>query len=157
MNGSSLRIGLISDTHGLLRPEALRALQGADRIVHAGDIGNFDILRSLESIAPVLAVRGNNDVGTWAESVPFTLDLEFGGVRLHVLHDLNDLDRNAAAEKFEAVIAGHSHKPAVLRQKGVLYVNPGSAGPRRFRLPVSVGWLSITPSGVSAEICMLDV
>jgi putative phosphoesterase len=157
MDDSSLRIGLISDTHGLLRPEALRALQGADRIVHAGDIGNLAILRSLESIAPVLAVRGNNDVGPWAESIPSTLDLDFGGIRLHVLHDLKELDRNAAAGKFQVVIAGHSHKPAVLRQNGVLYVNPGSAGPRRFSLPVSVAWLSIAPTGVSAEICRLDV
>ncbi|MDB5824781.1 MAG: metallophosphoesterase [Herminiimonas sp.] len=157
MDRPTFRIGLISDTHGLLRPEAVRALQGADRILHAGDIGDLAILRALESIAPVFAVRGNNDLGPAANPIPFTLDLEFGGVRLHVLHDLNDLDRKAAAGKYEAVIAGHSHKPAVVQQDGVLYVNPGSAGPRRFRLPVSVGWLTITPSGVSAEICTLDV
>jgi putative phosphoesterase len=157
MDGSSMRIGLISDTHGLLRPEALRALQGSDRIVHAGDIGDLAILRSLETIAPVFAVRGNNDLGPWAESIPFTLDLEFGGVRLHVLHDLKELDRNAVNGTCQAVIAGHSHKPAAVRENGVWYVNPGSAGPRRFRLPVSVGWLTITPAGVNAEIRMLDV
>ena len=105
MDGPGLRIGLISDTHGLLRPQALRALQGADRIVHAGDIGDPAILRALESIAPVFAVRGNNDVGGWAESIPFTLDLEFGALRLHVLHDLKQLDRTAAAGKYRAVVA----------------------------------------------------
>ena len=157
MDGPGLRIGLISDTHGLLRPQALRALQGADRIVHAGDIGDPAILRALESIAPVFAVRGNNDVGGWAESIPFTLDLEFGALRLHVLHDLKQLDRTAAAGKYRAVVAGHSHKPAVAQEDGVLYVNPGSAGPRRFTLPVSVAWLAITAAGVKAEICPLDV
>jgi putative phosphoesterase len=157
MDGPLFRIGLISDTHGLLRPQALLALQGADYIVHAGDIGDLAILRSLESIAPVFAVRGNNDLGPGAASIPFTLDLEFGEVRLYVLHDLKDLDRKKDAGKYQAVIAGHSHKPAAVQQDGVLYVNPGSAGPRRFRLPVSVGWLSITPAGVSAEICTLDV
>jgi putative phosphoesterase len=157
MDGFSFRIGLISDTHGLLRPQALRALQGADHIVHAGDIGDLAILRSLESIAPVFAVRGNNDLGPAAAPIPFTLDLEFGEVRLHVLHDLKDFDRKKATERYQAIIAGHSHKPAVVQQDGILYVNPGSAGPRRFKLPVSVGWLNITPAGVSAEICMLDV
>jgi putative phosphoesterase len=161
MDGASLRIGLISDTHGLLRPRALQALQGADRIVHAGDIGDPAILRTLESIAPVFAVRGNNDNGGWAEAIPLTLDLEFGAARLHVLHDLKELDRTAVAAgiagTYHAVIAGHSHKPAVVREGGVLYVNPGSAGPRRFTLPVSIAWLTITPGGIRAEICPLDM
>ena len=139
--------GLISDTHGLLRPEAKRALAGVDLIVHAGDIGAPELLEELATLAPVRVVRGNNDRGAWARDIPLTEALELEGTRIYVLHDVKELDLDPAAEGFAAVIAGHSHRPAVEVREGVLYVNPGSAGPRRFSLPVAVGFLEIGPGG----------
>ena len=147
-----MRIGLISDTHGLLRPEALQALVGVEHIIHAGDIGTAAIIESLRNIAPVDAVRGNNDKGPWAKEFPPWLALEFGGVGIHVLHDVKELDVDPAAAGFRVVIAGHSHKPLVTERDGVLFVNPGSAGPRRFSLPVTIGYLTVGYGNASAEI-----
>jgi putative phosphoesterase len=147
-----MRIGLISDTHGLLRPEALQALAGVERIIHAGDIGGTEIISALSKIAPVDAVRGNNDKGAWAAEFPPWLALELGGVGIHVLHDVKEIDIDPTAAGFRVVVAGHSHKPQVVERKGVLFVNPGSAGPRRFSLPVTVGYLMIANGSASAEI-----
>jgi len=151
------RIGVISDTHGLVRPEALRALAGADLIVHAGDVGAPEVLDALRAVAPVVAVRGNNDRGRWARALAETEVVERGGRSLYVLHDLHELDLDPRAAGFDAVIAGHSHQPRVERRDGVLYLNPGSAGPRRFRLPISVGFLSIRGSDVRAGLMELCV
>ena len=150
-----MRIGLISDTHGLLRPEALAALAGVDRIIHAGDIGNARILEALAAIAPVDAVRGNNDKGPWAEAVPHSLTLTVDGVAIHLLHDLKEL--KGALPPVQVIVAGHSHKPMVREENGVLLVNPGSAGPRRFKLPVTVGFLLIAAGTASATITQLRV
>ena len=140
-----LRIGLISDTHGLLRPEAKRFLQGCDHIVHAGDIGNERVLSELAEIAPVTAVRGNNDTGEWAVPLPQTQSLVLGGVAIFVLHDFKDLKIHPHPPDAQVVICGHSHKPQVLRQpSGLLVINPGSAGPRRFNLPVTAAELIIS-------------
>jgi putative phosphoesterase len=150
-----LSVGLISDTHGLLRPEALDALRGSRYIVHAGDIGDAAVLEALSVLAPVTAVRGNNDTGPWARKLPDTALLQAGSARIYVLHDLNTLDVDPAAEGFHAVVAGHSHKPGEARRDGVLYVNPGSAGPRRFSLPVAVARLHISPRHIAFEILKL--
>lgn len=147
-----IRIGLISDTHGLLRPEAVRALSGVHRIIHAGDIGKAEIIERLQAIAPVEAVRGNNDTGAWAEALPQRLNLQFGDVSIHVLHDLKELALDPAGASRQVVIAGHSHKPSVIERDGLLFVNPGSAGPRRFRLPITVGYLTIASGTVRGEI-----
>jgi putative phosphoesterase len=151
------RIGLISDTHGLLRPEALRALAGAELIVHAGDIGGPEVLEALRALAPLVAVRGNNDRGPWATALAETETVETGGRSLYVLHDLKTLDLDPRAAGFDAVIAGHSHQPRIERRDGVLYLNPGSAGPRRFRLPVALARLDVGATGLDAEIVRLDV
>lgn len=136
-------LGLISDTHGLLRKEALDALRGSELILHAGDVGAPEILESLREIAPVVAVRGNNDEGEWAERIPLTEVIEVGGVNIYMLHILEELDLNPKASGFSMVVSGHSHKPAQTVKDGVLYVNPGSAGPRRFQLPVTVARLDL--------------
>jgi putative phosphoesterase len=150
-------VGLISDTHGLLRPEALDALRGSDFIVHAGDIGDPEIVAELGRLAPVTAVRGNIDKGAWADSLPGTEVLEVGaGCLVYVLHDIDDLDLDPAAAGFQAVVFGHSHKPGFRRKDGVLYVNPGSAGPRRFSLPISVGRLFADASGVSIDLIEIE-
>jgi putative phosphoesterase len=155
-SGKSLRrIGLISDTHGLLRPEALKALQGSDYIVHAGDIGDPAILEALARIAPVIAVRGNNDRGAAYRRIPETATLEAGGIRVYVIHDLKELDLDPAAAGFRVVVSGHSHRPLSSERDGVLYVNPGSAGPRRFSLPVSIGYLHLKGGHVEAELAEL--
>ena len=146
------RIGLISDTHGLMRPEALAALAGVSHIVHAGDIGSAQILTLLRTIAPVTAVRGNNDKGAWASAIAETEVLEIDGKSIYVLHDLAELDLNPEAAGFRVVVTGHSHKPAISQKGAVLYVNPGSAGPRRFKLPISVATLEIDGSDLRAEI-----
>lgn len=148
-------IGLISDTHGLLRPEALAALQGCAHILHAGDIGDPRVLEELRRLAPVTAVCGNNDVEAWAAAIAETATLELGGRRLYLLHDRKALDFDPAARGIAVVISGHSHRPGVETRTGVLYVNPGSAGPRRFRLPVSVGRLRLGADGLRAEILPL--
>ena len=147
-----LRIGLISDTHGLLRPEALKFLRGADHVIHAGDIGDPAILEALRELAPLTAVRGNNDSGRWARAVPTTANVNLGGVAIHVVHDIAELNDRIKAR---VVISGHSHKPAIKENDGVLYVNPGSAGPRRFTLPVALGELKISRGAVRARIKLL--
>lgn len=147
-----MRIGLISDTHGLLRPEALQALAGVQEIIHAGDIGTAEVLEALGRVAPVRAVRGNNDEGAWARKLPLRLDLQFAGARVHVLHDLKALGLDPAADRIDVVISGHSHKPGIVQRDGTLLVNPGSAGPRRFKLPVTIGYLSLAEGAVRAEI-----
>jgi len=136
-------VGLISDTHGLLRPEATQALAGVDLIIHAGDIGSPEVLDALRVIASVHAVRGNNDRGAWARAIPATQALQVEGGGIYVLHDVSELDLDPAAAGFSAVVAGHSHRPEMHVREGVLYINPGSAGPRRFSLPVTVGFLEI--------------
>jgi putative phosphoesterase len=148
-------IGVISDTHSLLRPEALAALQGAQHIIHAGDICAPDVLVALAEIAPVTAVRGNNDKGAWASRLPATAVFEAEGVLLYVLHDLAELDLDPAAAGFSVVIAGHSHRPSQDERNGVLYFNPGSAGPRRFRLPICVGRLHIEKGTARGELVTL--
>jgi putative phosphoesterase len=152
-----LRIGLISDTHGLLRPQALHALRGVHHIIHAGDIGAPEVLRQLERIAPVTAVRGNNDQAAWAAALPLTASLDFNGVAFYLLHDLKELDPASGARNAQVVISGHSHKPSINNRDGVLHVNPGSAGPRRFKLPVSVAIVEIADGCPRAWIQMLDV
>jgi uncharacterized protein len=149
-------VGVLSDTHGLLRPEALSALQGSKLVIHAGDIGSPDILPSLARLAPVEAVRGNVDIESWAREIPQTRVVEVQGCYLYVLHDVKQLDLNPRAAGFDAVISGHSHVPANNMQNGVLYLNPGSAGPKRFRLPVSIGRLWVSADGIRAEIVVLD-
>jgi uncharacterized protein len=143
-------VGLISDTHGLLRRQALDALRGSDLIVHAGDVGSAEIITALEAIAPVVAVRGNTDVEAWARSLPETAVAEAGDVSIYVLHDLQALDLDPAKAGFSLVVTGHTHKPLKLERGGVLFVNPGSAGPRRFSLPITVARLDLrqAPWGV---------
>jgi uncharacterized protein len=136
-------IGLISDTHGLLREEALRALRGSQLIIHAGDVGAPEILETLRELAPVVAVRGNVDRGEWALKLPLSAVAQLGSAKIYVLHDVHDLDLNPAAAGFGAVVSGHSHKFASSERDGVMYINPGAAGPRRFRFPVSVARLDI--------------
>ena len=152
-----MRIGLISDTHGLLRPQALEALRGSDCIVHAGDIGDPAILAALSALAPLTAVRGNNDTGAWARGLPENARLECGCVAVHVLHDRKTLALDPAREGIGVVVAGHSHRPLVEPRGDVLYVNPGSAGPRRFRLPVTVGELRIDGGRAHARIIALAI
>jgi uncharacterized protein len=153
-----IHIGVISDTHGLLRPEALGALEGSDCIVHAGDVGEPDILEQLSRIAPVTAVRGNVDKGGWSKKLRLTNVLEVGGISIYVLHILQELDLKPEAAGFAAVIFGHSHVPNQELKNGVLFFNPGSAGPRRFQLPVSVGRLGVQDGQiVSCEILELQV
>jgi putative phosphoesterase len=150
-------VGVISDTHGLMRPEALAALAGADLIVHAGDIGAPGVLDALAEIAPVHAVRGNDDAGAWARRVPDTASVAVAEARLLVLHDLHDLSLDPAAAGFAAVIAGHSHRPRLEERGGVLYLNPGSAGPRRFKLPVAVARLRVRGARMRGELVVLEV
>ena len=145
-------IGVISDTHGLLRPEALDALRGSERIIHAGDVGAPDILIQLSAIARVTAVRGNVDKAAWARRLPESDVVEVGGTSIYVLHDLAQLDLKPEAAGFCAVIYGHSHVPKQETREGVLYLNPGSAGPRRFKLPITVGRLVVEGAEVRAAI-----
>ncbi len=152
---TQLRVGLISDTHGLLRPEARAFLRGSDYIVHGGDICDPAILDDLAAIAPVTAVRGNNDRGAWAERLPETTILQVGKVHIYAIHDLAQLDIEPKAASVRVVISGHSHKPLVEERDGVLYVNPGSSGPRRFTLPIAVGELIVSGNLVSARIVEL--
>jgi uncharacterized protein len=151
------RVGVISDTHGLLRPEAVAALRGCDRIIHAGDIGAPDILLELSEIAPVTAVRGNNDTAAWARALPETELLELEGARVYVIHDLAQMDIDPIAAGIQVVVSGHSHRPAARSHQGVLYLNPGSAGPRRFTLPVALAELHIERHGVTHVITELKV
>jgi uncharacterized protein len=148
-------VGLISDTHGLVRPEALAALQGSELIIHAGDIGKPEVLDELRAIAPTVAVRGNNDTQAWAAAVPEKEIVEAGGRQIWVLHRIGQLYREPVADGCAAVVFGHTHQPWVETRNGVLYINPGSAGPRRFKLPVTVGRLWVTRDGLRSEIVEL--
>jgi len=152
-----IQIGVISDTHGLLRPEAIEALRGSDQIIHAGDVGSPEILEKLAVIAPLAAVRGNVDKAAWAQKLPETEVVEIGGISIYVLHDLAQLDLKPEASGFSVVISGHSHVPKQETRNGVLHFNPGSAGPRRFKLPVSVGRLIVENGAVRGEILQLSV
>lgn len=150
-------IGLISDTHGLLRQEALRALRGSELIIHAGDVGSPEIISALEELAPVVAVRGNADSGPWARALPLTAVAHAGPVSIYVLHNLHALKLDSAAARFHhVVVSGHSHKPQKREHSGVLYINPGSAGPRRFRLPVAVARLDLHAKPWKLEFVELD-
>jgi putative phosphoesterase len=148
-------LGVISDTHGLLRPEAVAALRGVDRIVHAGDIGAPEVLAALAELAPVTAVRGNNDKGPWARAIAETQVVDAGGVLIYVIHDVAELDVDPTAGGFGVVIAGHSHVPRNEVRDGVLWFNPGSAGPRRFKLPIALGRLTIEAGRARGEIVPL--
>lgn len=145
-------VGVISDTHGLIRPAVLSALEGVGLIVHAGDVGSPEVLEKLEMIAPVVAVRGNTDQRQWAENLPPAEIAEMNDVILYVLHDLRQLDLDPAAAGFRAVISGHTHRPSVAERNGVLYLNPGSAGPKRLDLPVSLSLLHISGQSLDAEL-----
>ena|SRR5579864_7208591 len=150
-------VGVISDTHGLLRPEAIDALRGVDWILHAGDIGDLAILKELETLAPVAAVRGNVDGEAWARKLPLTEVIEKDGVSIYMLHILEKLDLKPEAAGFGVVVYGHSHVPKIEAKHGVLYFNPGSAGPRRFKLPVTLGKLVLDRTQVQAHIIELAV
>ena len=150
-------LGVISDTHGLLRSEAVDALRGVDRILHAGDVGAPEILKELESIAPVTAVRGNVDSGGWARKLPLSEVIEVEGVSIYMLHIFEKLDLKPEAAGFRVVVYGHSHVPKIEEKNAVLYFNPGSAGPRRFKLPVTVGRLTVEKDVVRSEIIELSV
>ena len=152
-----MKIGIISDTHGLLRPEAVAALRGADRILHAGDIGDPGILDSLGQLAPVTAIRGNIDRDLWARALPETEVLEVEGISIYMLHDLAKLDLKPEAAGFRVVVYGHSHRPKLEEKNGTLYFNPGSAGPRRFQLPVSIGTLEINAGRVEPKLIDLKI
>ncbi len=157
MTEKPIILGVISDTHGLLRPQAIEALRGSDRILHAGDVGAPEILEALTQIAPVTAIRGNIDTAPWARALPLTDVIEVNGVSIYILHDFSQIDLKPEAAGFRVVIYGHSHKPKIEEKNGVLYFNPGSAGPRRFHLPVSVGKLTIDAGTVRAELVELKI
>ena len=152
-----MRIGLIADTHGLLRPEAIDALRGSDRIVHAGDIGDPAILDALAEIAPLTAIRGNNDTDAWARDLPDAAHFVVDGVAIHVIHDIKTLAAHPPPGAVDVIVAGHSHRPRVERRDGVLYVNPGSAGRRRFSLPITVAELRVEQGRFDARIVPLQV
>lgn len=150
-----MRIGVISDTHGLLRPEVVAALLRCEHILHGGDVGAVEILKSLQAIAPITAIRGNIDEHGQCSHLPATEVVELAGHSIYMLHDLNQLDLNPSAAGFSVVISGHSHKPKIDWKKDVLYFNPGSCGPKRFSLPISLGFLSITPNEIKPELVTL--
>ena len=150
-------IGVISDTHNLLRSEAVEALQGAEMILHAGDVCKPEILQTLNRIAPVIAVRGNNDKGEWANTLPETETIKIRGITIYMLHNLKEINANPQSADIKVVISGHSHKPSIEKRKDVLYINPGSAGPRRFSLPVSLALLTITENVVTPQLLELRV
>lgn len=154
---TNLRVGVISDTHGLLRPEAAAALQGCDLVIHAGDVGNPAVLDGLRSIAPTFAIRGNIDTGGWAARLPPTDIVEVGRLSFYVLHNIADLDLDPTIAGFAAVVYGHSHQPSIETRDGVLYLNPGSAGPRRFRLPVTLARVAVGGTELRPEIVELDM
>jgi putative phosphoesterase len=151
-----MRIGVISDTHGLVRDEAVAALRGSDLILHAGDVGSIDVLEALAAIAPIQAIRGNVDRDDWANDLPETRTVDVAGQHIHLLHNVAELDIDPVAEGCHAVIFGHSHKPMIENRSGVLYLNPGSAGPRRFRLPICIARIEIGQNGMVPEIVELD-
>src|SRR5215204_3555518 len=147
-----MRIGIISDTHGLLRPAAIRQLAGADHIIHAGDIGSPEVIEGLRRIAPTTALRGNIDAGAWAKHYPDTEIVVLGGRALYVLHDLKEIRLDPAASGFDVVVSGHSHRPKIETKNGVLYINPGSAGPRRFKLPIALAILALSDGALLPRI-----
>jgi uncharacterized protein len=149
-------VGVISDTHGLLRPEAIEMLRGSEHIIHAGDIGAPEIIPELEKLAPVTAIRGNVDQMAWCRKFPETEVVELGGLHIYILHNVNAIDLNPKAAGFASVISGHSHKPHQEMKEGVLYFNPGSAGPRRFKLPITVGRLEINGAALNATVLSLE-
>ena len=151
-----LRIGVISDTHGLLRSEAEQRLAGVDHIIHAGDIGRPEVVDRLRRIAPVIAIRGNVDQGRWAENYPDTEMVTLGGHTIHIVHDIHDLHLDPTSQRFDVLIFGHSHKPLIETKGGVLYLNPGSAGPRRFNLPITLATLDLTSRGPTALLHHLE-
>lgn len=151
------RIGLISDTHGLLRPEAVEALRGSELILHAGDVGKPQILEELRKLAPVMAVRGNVDTEAWAYVLPVTAITEAGAAMIYMIHDVKKMDLNPATAGFQIVVSGHSHQPGKMERNGVLYINPGSAGPRRFQLPVTVARLDLSSTPYAVEFVALKV
>jgi putative phosphoesterase len=155
--GQTITVGVVADTHGLLRPQLVDALRGVDRILHAGDIGRPYILDKLKAIAPLSVVRGNVDREEWAEALPKTEVIQVGSSFLYMLHILEELDLDPGAAGFAAVIYGHSHQPRIERKDGVLYLNPGSAGPRRFSLPVSLAIMKVSAQGLDADLIELDV
>ncbi len=150
-------IGVISDTHGLLRPEAIQALQGSTRIIHAGDAGNPGVLKALQAIAPLTAVRGNVDAGGWANQLPISATIEISAARLFIIHNLDELTLNVKQEGFQGIISGHSHKPSIQWRDGILYLNPGSAGPRRFKLPVMVAQIEMVGNKLVPKFVELKV
>jgi uncharacterized protein len=152
-----MMIGVVSDTHGLVRPELVTAIKGSDLILHAGDIGSADVLVELGAIAPVVAVRGNNDNGKWADQIPLFEVTEVDGVHIYMLHDINELDLDPSAAGFRVVISGHSHRPALVEKNGILFLNPGSAGPRRFKLPVSAARLEVRGDKIRGELIQLPI
>jgi uncharacterized protein len=154
---SEVLVGVISDTHGLVRPEAVRALKGSELLIHAGDIGNPQVIEQLHEIAPTFVVRGNNDRGAWAADLPVTQVVEVGELLFYVLHEISQLDVDPAVAGFAAVVSGHSHQPSIQFRDGVLYLNPGSAGPRRFSLPVAVARVHVSGRQMRPEIVELRV
>jgi len=155
LSSEAKHIGLISDTHGLLRPEALEALRGSELILHAGDIGKPEILEELRKIAPIIAIRGNVDTALWAAALKETELVETRAANIYIIHNVNDLDLNPAAAGFHIVLFGHSHQPTQYEKNGILYLNPGSAGPRRFNLPITVARLDLTATPRKFEIIPL--
>lgn len=151
-----MKIGVISDTHGLLRPEAVAALADVDAILHAGDVGDPAILDRLNALAPVTAIRGNVDTAGPCSLLPATEMIELGGKTIYMVHSVGDLDIEPTAAGVSVVISGHSHRPGIEDLRGVLYLNPGSAGPRRFRLPITVAYLNVDDAGVNARIVSLE-
>jgi putative phosphoesterase len=153
----AITVGVISDTHGLLRPQAVAALRGSDMIIHAGDVGNPDVIKALAEIAPTFVVRGNIDKGDWAARLPMTELVEAGERLFYVLHEISQLDLDPAAAGFAAVVFGHSHQPLIETRQGVLFLNPGSAGPRRFNLPIAVARIAVSGQCMRPEIVELQV
>jgi putative phosphoesterase len=156
-DAQTITVGVISDTHGLLRPQAVSALRGSDIIIHAGDVGNPDILKALAGIAPTFAVRGNVDTADWAASLPLTKRVAVGERRFYMLHEISQLDLDPAQAGFAAVVYGHSHRPLIETRQGVLFLNPGSAGPRRFTLPITVARVTVSSRSMSPEIVQLQL
>ena len=157
MRENEIVVGVISDTHGLLRPEAISALHGADMIIHAGDVGDPEVIEVLRGVAPTFVVRGNIDKARWADVLPMTAVVEVGGRLFYVLHEISQLDFDPAAAGFAAVVFGHSHAPSIEIREGVLFLNPGSAGPRRFKLPVAVARVRVSGERMDSEIVELQV
>jgi putative phosphoesterase len=157
MRGGEILVGVISDTHGLLRPEAVAALKGVDLIIHAGDVGAPDVIDALRNLAPTFVVRGNVDKAHWADALPTTAHVEVGGLLFHVLHDISELNLDPGAVGYAAVVYGHSHQPSIDMREGVLFLNPGSAGPRRFNLPISIARVSVSGQELRPEIVALQV